>query len=170
MKADQAKVEQEQKARYEVDTKKIPEVLLAHGYQYDESMTPVDNWHNAINSVDPRTKQSMQDALKTTSKPEVAPHAALDKLSQIEMAKARLNSGMPVTQDDVTREPMLAAFMGVKDPKTIKDAIDALDRQAEYYRKFAPQDAGQESVAQNTEQTDLSPQWEDKGQSQQGNS
>ena len=43
---------------------KIPDVLMAHGYPYDESLSTVDNWNNAMTNSDPETKTKMMEALK----------------------------------------------------------------------------------------------------------
>lgn len=71
-------------------------------------------------------------------KPEYKPGAALNKVSTIDSAIARLKSTGMVDAAIAIQNPELAAIIGTKDPEAVQQAIQSLQQQRAYVAQFIP--------------------------------
>lgn len=143
----------------------LDEVVGPENYQsqWNPNLDYWDNFNNIISNMGSDVGVKARSLLASKEKglqPEIQPHAALQRLSNLEMAKLRIKGGSPITQDDATQNPILAGLLGIKDPAMLKKAYDELDKESQYLRKFIPQDTGgqttpTEATGQGTQATQV---------------
>lgn len=90
-----------------------------------------------VNAIE-RHKRSTQRPDKA-DKPEYKPGQALKRISAIDSAIARLNSGNPIDTMLAIQMPELAGMIGQKDPAVIKSAVEQLKAEKAYVSQFAPE-------------------------------
>jgi len=115
-----------------------------------ESKAPSPSWHTVEDSKsstgfsyqnlnDPKAPLVKNAPKPRSEKPEYTAKQAMLRVSQIDMAIAKLKTSGTVSQEIAIQNPLLAQFINMTDPKAVAQAIATLEAEKEEVLRYVPE-------------------------------